>query len=341
MASSKPPVGGDRGRQPGGAGQQPRPRLLPSHRERAGRPSSTWSSTTSPSGPASSTRCASGRACCTGSRRGWPSKKVHQKRLPAGAPDWVETVQLYFPRWGRTADELCVTELGLGDLGGADVDRRVPPVEQPAGRHREARRVADRPRPGRRVRLRHRAAGRARGPRGPRRARRGRLPEDLRRQGAARLRADPPRARLQGRPPRALWPSRARSSGGRRTTSRPPGGARTATRASSSSTTTRTPATTPSPRRTPSAACPTPGSRPPSRWAEVDDADPHDFTIFTVPDRFAAKGDLHEAIDEHVFDIRAAARVGRPRRGRGQGDTRRARARLTRPVGGRIVRLSW
>ncbi len=37
--------------------------------------------------------------------------KVHQKRLPAGAPPWMETVQLYFPRWGRTADELCVTEL--------------------------------------------------------------------------------------------------------------------------------------------------------------------------------------------------------------------------------------
>ncbi len=37
--------------------------------------------------------------------------KVHQKRLPRGAPPWVETVQLYFPRYGRTADELCVTSL--------------------------------------------------------------------------------------------------------------------------------------------------------------------------------------------------------------------------------------
>src|SRR5215217_3110670 len=44
--------------------------------------------------------------------KGLAEKKVHQKRLPAGAPEWVETVQLYFPRWGRTADELCVTELG-------------------------------------------------------------------------------------------------------------------------------------------------------------------------------------------------------------------------------------
>ena len=42
----------------------------------------------------------------------------------------------------------------------------------------------------------------------------------------------------------------------------------------------------------------------PIAWDEVDDADPHDFTIFTVPERFARLGDLHEAIDEHVFDIR-------------------------------------
>ncbi|MTD13828.1 ATP-dependent DNA ligase [Nakamurella sp. YIM 132087] len=41
---------------------------------------------------------------------GISGEKVHQKRLPRGAPDWVETVRLYFPRWGRHADELCVTE---------------------------------------------------------------------------------------------------------------------------------------------------------------------------------------------------------------------------------------
>ncbi|MDE9366681.1 non-homologous end-joining DNA ligase [Luteipulveratus sp. YIM 133132] len=42
---------------------------------------------------------------------GVTGEKVHQKRLPRGAPDWVQTVELHFPRWGRTADELCVTEL--------------------------------------------------------------------------------------------------------------------------------------------------------------------------------------------------------------------------------------
>ena len=36
---------------------------------------------------------------------------MHQKRLPHGAPPWVETVRVHFPRYDRTADELCVTEL--------------------------------------------------------------------------------------------------------------------------------------------------------------------------------------------------------------------------------------
>ena len=44
--------------------------------------------------------------------KGLAGEKVHQKRIPAGAPPWIETVELFFPRWGRTADELCVTELG-------------------------------------------------------------------------------------------------------------------------------------------------------------------------------------------------------------------------------------
>ena len=42
---------------------------------------------------------------------GLAGEKVHQKRLPKGAPEWVETAHVYFPRFGRTADELCVTEL--------------------------------------------------------------------------------------------------------------------------------------------------------------------------------------------------------------------------------------
>ncbi|MEV6416432.1 non-homologous end-joining DNA ligase [Kribbella sp. NPDC051718] len=42
---------------------------------------------------------------------GVAGEKVHQKRLPHGAPPWMETVQVTFPRYNRTADELCVTEI--------------------------------------------------------------------------------------------------------------------------------------------------------------------------------------------------------------------------------------
>src|SRR5579872_3451364 len=41
---------------------------------------------------------------------GTAGERIYQKRLPKGAPDWVETVQVRFPS-GRTADELCVVEL--------------------------------------------------------------------------------------------------------------------------------------------------------------------------------------------------------------------------------------
>jgi len=42
---------------------------------------------------------------------GVDGEKVHQKRIPHGAPPWLETVRVTFPRYNRHADELCVTEL--------------------------------------------------------------------------------------------------------------------------------------------------------------------------------------------------------------------------------------
>ncbi|WP_116198431.1 non-homologous end-joining DNA ligase [Amycolatopsis circi] len=42
---------------------------------------------------------------------GVAGEKVHQKRVPNGAPPWLETVRVQFPRYNRHADELCVTEL--------------------------------------------------------------------------------------------------------------------------------------------------------------------------------------------------------------------------------------
>jgi DNA ligase D len=42
---------------------------------------------------------------------GVSGEKVHQKRVPHGSPPWLETVRVDFPRYGRHADELCVTKL--------------------------------------------------------------------------------------------------------------------------------------------------------------------------------------------------------------------------------------
>jgi DNA ligase D len=42
---------------------------------------------------------------------GVAGEKVHQKRVPNGAPPWLETVRVEFPRYKRHAYELCVTEL--------------------------------------------------------------------------------------------------------------------------------------------------------------------------------------------------------------------------------------
>ncbi len=41
---------------------------------------------------------------------GTDGEKIYQKRLPAGAPPWVQTARVTFPS-GRTANELCVTEV--------------------------------------------------------------------------------------------------------------------------------------------------------------------------------------------------------------------------------------
>ena len=41
----------------------------------------------------------------------------------------------------------------------------------------------------------------------------------------------------------------------------------------------------------------------PIRWDEIDDVDPRDFTLRTVPARFAELGDLHAGIDDAVFDL--------------------------------------
>ena len=41
----------------------------------------------------------------------------------------------------------------------------------------------------------------------------------------------------------------------------------------------------------------------PIAWDEIDTVDPHDFTIATVPARFAERGDLHAGIDDSAYSL--------------------------------------
>ena len=233
---------------------------------------------------------------------GVSGEKVHQKRVPAGAPPWLQTVRLHFPRYGQHADELCVTEL-------ADVIWAVQmstvefhPWNSRRGRHREAGRVADRPRSDAELHARHGAAGRPCRPRGARRAGRGRLAEDVRWQGDARLRAHRADVRVHGR---ALGGAGVRPRGRAASTGggdddvvaqgpRPDHGVR------------RLQPERPGShdgRRLLGAGLPDGTVSTPITWDEIDDVEPEDFTMATVPRRFAELGDLHAGIDGAVFPI--------------------------------------
>ena len=264
--------------------------------------------------------------------KGLADKKVHQKRLPAGAPDWVETVQLYFPRWGRTADELCVTELGsviwavqmstveFHPWNSRRADTEMPDewrIDLDPGDecdYATVQRVAHvvhevlddlgavgfpKTSGGKgmhvyvRIHPEHGFKDVRRGALAFAREVERRTPDDV---TTAWWRKD--------RDPRKLFVDYNQN-------------ARDHTIAAAYSV-----------RGVPDARVSTPID-----WAEVDDADPRDFTIFTVPDRFAAKGDLHEAIDEHVFDIRPLLEWAERDEAEGEETTRGAARPTDRHVG--------
>ena len=232
---------------------------------------------------------------------GVAGEKVHQKRVPHGAPPWLETVRVHFPRYGRDcADELCVTELAAviwavqmstvefhpWNSRRADTERpdewRIDLDPMPRCEFGTVRRVA---------RIAQDSASSARpGGRRPR---------------AATACTSTSGSSRSGGLPRCAWlrtPSPARSNAVRRTRSRLPGGAgrdpamlfvdynqnaRDHTIASAYSV-----------RGVPEATVSTPIS-----WDEIDDVDPREFTIATVPDRFARLGDLHRGIDDSVYRL--------------------------------------
>jgi DNA ligase D len=229
--------------------------------------------------------------------KGLAGDKVHQKRVPQGAPPWLETVRLHFPRWNRTADELCVTELAaviwavqmstveFHPWNSRREDTEVPDEWRidldpgPLSDYDQVRRVAH---------VAHEVLDelgvigfpKTSGSKGMHiyvRIRPEHGFKQVRRAALAFAREVERRAPddvtttwwKKDRDPHHLFVDYNQN-------------ARDHTIAAAYSV-----------RGLPDARVSTP-----IRWDEVDDADPRDFTIFTVPDRFAELGDLHADIDD-------------------------------------------
>ncbi len=233
--------------------------------------------------------------------KGVDDKKVHQKRIPKGALPWIQTVRVDFPS-GRHADELCVTELGsvIWAVQMATVEfhpwnSRRADVERP-----DEWRIDLDPMPECGLDSVRRVAGVAH--------------EVLDEIGAVG------------------WPKTSGGSGMHIYVRIPPrwgfGDVRRAALAFAREVERRAPidATTTWWRKdrevdkvfvdynqnardhTIASAYSVRGVKQgtvstPVRWDEIDDIEPQDFTIATVPERFARLGDLHAGIDEAAFSL--------------------------------------
>ncbi len=232
---------------------------------------------------------------------GVSGEKVHQKRLPRGAPDWVRTVRVHFPRWNRTADELCVqhpadvvwavqmstVEFHPWNSRATDVEApdewRIDLDPMPDAVYPDVRRVAH---------VVHEVLDEL-GATGFPKTSGGkgmhvyvRIPPDhgfadVRRAAHAFAREV---ARRCDRVDLSWW---RKDRDDTKIFVDYNQNARDHTIASAYSV-----------RGVPEARV-----SAPIRWDEIDDAEPGDFTIATMPDRFAELGDLHAGIDDAVFDI--------------------------------------
>ena len=233
---------------------------------------------------------------------GVSGEKVHQKRVPAGAPPWLHTVRLHFPRYGQHADELCVTELAEviwavqmstvefhpWNSRRADTEKpdewRIDLDPMPECGYAKVRRVAH---------VVHEVLDELGAVGWPKTSGSRSIHiyvridpahgfTDVRRAALAFAREVERRAPSdvtttwwrKDRDPTAVFVDYNQN-------------ARDHTMAAAYSV-----------RGLPDARVSTPIT-----WAEIDDAEPADFTIATVPQRFARIGDLHAGIDDAVFHI--------------------------------------
>ena len=233
---------------------------------------------------------------------GIEGEKVHQKRLPNGAPPWVETVRVRFPRFNRTADELCVTQLAdviwavqMSTVEFHPWNSRRADTEKPDEWRIDLDPMPDCPfdRVQRVAHVAHEVLDELGAVGWPKtsggdglhvyvRIRPDHGFDQVRRAALAFAREVERRADgevtttwwRRDRDPSAVFVDFNQN-------------ARDHTIASAYSV-----------RGTPDATVSTP-----IRWDEIDDVDPRDLTIATVPARFAELGDLHAGIDDAAFDI--------------------------------------
>jgi DNA ligase D len=233
---------------------------------------------------------------------GLAGEKVHQKRVPHGAPPWLETVRVTFPRYNRHADELCVTKVAdviwavqMSTVEFHPWNSRRPDVEKP-----DEWRIDLDPMPScpfdrvRRVAAVAREVLTELGITGYPKTSGGRglhvyvriSPEwsfgDVRRAALAFAREVERRAPSEvtttwwrkDRDPESLFIDYNQN-------------ARDHTIASAYSV-----------RGVPTATVSTPVD-----WSEIPDLEPQDFTVLTVPARYAARGDLHATIDDRAHSL--------------------------------------
>jgi DNA ligase D len=224
----------------------------------------------------------------------------YQKRISKGAPDWVETAQIAFPS-GRTADEVCVTELATVAWCAQQntITFHPWPVRRPAVESPDELRIDLDPQPGTDFRDAARVAGVARevlgelGWRG--------FPKTSGNRGVHIYVRVQPRwtftdvrhaaiafgreleRRLPGRVTTKWW----KEERGEAIFVDFNQNARDRTIASAYS-------IRPLPHAPVSA---------PLEWDELPDADPRDLTVRTVPARFAERGDVHAEIDDVAHDL--------------------------------------
>ena len=232
---------------------------------------------------------------------GAEGEAIYQKRVPKHRPEWIETATVTFPS-GRTADELCVTELAQVAWAAnlATIDFHPWPSRRSDVEHPDELRIDVDPQPGTGFAEAKRVASvvqetldelgfvgwpKTSGNRGIHVA--CRIEPDwgfreVRRCARAFARE------VERRAPKLVTTAWWKEERGERVFIDYNQNARDRTIASAYSVRARPDATVSAP----------------FRWEELDDIETEDFTLATMPGRYAELGDVQEGIDDAVCDLR-------------------------------------